>query len=205
MELRCWRCAAVIASSDRFCTQCRAGIGSGTSLSTGGPRLDLAAFKDLTPARKYLAMLAVVALIGGLINYAMQHRETEKTIREAEQQLASIDPVLRDQLMQEKIGMTWAQAVKHDRGLVDLTLGFNLGLCAAYIGLFFWARRNAVVAASIALALYVGVIILNLAFDHKTLLQGVPLKIVFIAGLVAAIGTAQRERQRAAAAAAAAV
>ena len=94
--------------------------------------------------------------------------------------------------------MTWAQAVKHDRGQVKLLLGINIALAAIYLGLFFWARRNALAATVIALILFITVIAVNAVLDPKTLPQGILVKILFIAALAAAVSAAQRERKLAA-------
>lgn len=175
-------------------------MGSGTSVRAGGSTapLDLEASNKISKARKWLLAISVLTLVTGFIFYAIQRSEVEKQIRDAEAQMASIDPAVRDAMLKEKIGMTWAQAIKHDRGQVNLLLGINIALAAIYLGLFFWARRNALAATVIALILFITVIAVNAALDPKTLPQGILVKILFIAALAAAISAAQRERKLAA-------
>jgi hypothetical protein len=174
-------------------------MGGGTSVASSGPaKLDLDAVKKITKARKWLLALSILTLITGFGMYALQRSEVDKQIRDAEAQMASIDPATRDAMLKDKIGMTWAQAVKHDRGQVKLLLGVNIALAAIYLGLFFWARRNALAATVTALILFITVHAINAVLDPKTLPQGIVIKILFIAALAAAISAAQRERKLAA-------
>jgi hypothetical protein len=76
-----------------------------------------------------------LTLGSGLVFYALQHSEVEKQIRDAEAQTAQMDPAARDALLKERIGMTWEQAKRHDRGQVNLLLGVNIGLGVIVIAL----------------------------------------------------------------------
>ena len=181
------------------------GGGGGTSIAggtgTGTPSsrpLDLEASAKIGKARKWLLAVSILTLVTGFIFYAIQRSDVEKQIRDAEAMTASIDPATRDALFKEKTGMTWAQAVKHDRGQVKLLLGVNIALAAIYLGLFFWARRNALGAAVTALILFITVHAINAVLDPKTIVQGILVKILFVAALAAAISAAQRERKLAA-------
>jgi hypothetical protein len=195
MESRCWRCNALIAAHERFCATCGAGIGGGTSLETTPGRVDLDAVTKISKARKWLLAVSILTLLTGFVFYAIQRSDVEKQIREATAQLASVDPATRDATLKEQIGMTWAQAVRHDRNQVKLLLGVNIGLAVLYLGLFFWARRNALAATVTALILFVTVIAINAVLEPATLAQGLVVKALFIAALAAAISAAQRERK----------
>lgn len=146
-------------------------------------------------ARKWLMAISIITLISGFIFYAINKDSVEKQIREAEAQIADIDPVQRDEIMKEQTGMTWAEAVAHDRGQVSLLLFINIGLAIVYLGMWFWAKRNPLAATVTALLLFVTVIFVNAAYDPKTLAQGIIVKIFFIAALAKAIGAAQEERK----------
>lgn len=98
-------------------------------------------------------------------------------------------------MLKDKVGMTWAEVVRHDRNQVKLLLGVNIGLAAIYLGLFFWARRNPLAATVTALILFITVIAINAVLEPATLAQGILVKILFIAALAAAISAAQRERK----------
>lgn len=161
-------------------------------------RLGLDALKQISQARKWLLAISILTLVSGLVFYGLQRHEVENNIRDVAAQTAGMDPAMRDQLLRERVGMTWAEVVKHDRAMVKLLLGANIALAAIYVGLFFWARRNALAATVTALVLFVAVIAVSAALDPKTLVYGIPVKIAFIAVLVAAITAALRERKLAA-------
>ncbi len=146
-------------------------------------------------ARKWLMAISIITLLSGLVFYSINKSEVEKQIRDAEIQIANIDPVQRDEIMKQQTGMTWAEAVAHDRGQVNLLLFINIGLAIVYLGMWFWAKRNALAATVTALLLFITVIFVNAAYEPKTLAQGIIVKIFFIVALIKAIGAAQEERK----------
>jgi len=178
------------------------GGGGGTSVgggsTAGGGAGDGDASNKISKARKWLLAISILTLVSGFIMFAIQQSEVEKQIRAAEAQIANIDPATRDAIFKEKIGMTWDQAVKHDRGQVKLLLGVNIALAAIYLGLFYWARRNALAATVTALILFITVYAISAVLEPKTLYQGILIKILFVAALAGAISAAQRERRLAA-------
>jgi hypothetical protein len=196
METRCGRCAAVMAPGERFCAACGAAI-DGASPVTPPPR-DPDESTPITRARKWLLAISILTLLTGGFFYIYQRGELEKQIRDAEAQTSHMGPAERDAMLQNQIGMTWAEAIKHDRGQLNLLLGANLALAAIYFGLFYWARRNALAATVIALLLFITVHAISAVLDPKTLMYGILVKVLFIAALVAAISAAQRERKLAA-------
>jgi hypothetical protein len=94
--------------------------------------------------------------------------------------------------------MTWEEAKAHDRGQVKLLLAINIGLSAMFLGMWVWARRNALAASVTALLVFITVIGVNAVVEPKTLAQGIIVKIFFIAALAKAISVAQAERRAAA-------
>src|SRR5262245_22258826 len=132
-ESACPKCGVKVTADDKFCAACGAGVtvlADGTVLSSDpipsasvAGRLD--ADRKLGVARKWLLAISIITLCSGFVFYAIQKSEVEKQIRDAEAQLANIDPGVRDQMLKEKIGMTWDEAVAHDRGMVTLTLVIN--------------------------------------------------------------------------------
>lgn len=119
----------------------------------------------------------------------------EEQIRTAEAQIAGMDPETVDAMMKQQVGMTWAEAKAHDRGQVNLLLFVDIGLSAAFLGMWVWAKRNALAASVTALLIFITVIGINAVFDPKTLAQGIIVKIFFIAALAKAISVAQAERR----------
>jgi hypothetical protein len=163
------------------------------------PPIDLAADRKMTVARKWLFAVSVLTLLSGLVFYAINKSEVDDQIRKAEAQMAGLSPEERDaRLMASELHMTWDQIVKHDRGMVNLQLAVNIGLTIAFLGLWFWAKRNVLAASVTALLLFITVILVNAAIEPGTIYQGIIVKVLFIAALARAIGAAQQERRLAA-------
>ena len=203
MELRCWRCAAVVASQEQACAACGAGVGGGTAVQRRGPgRVDLGALHALGPTRRWLLALSALALVSGLLFYALQRSQVEGMIHQVEKRTPEGYESARDAMYEHRFGMTWAEVIQHDRRVEKLALGVNLGLAAIYFGLVFWARRNPRVAAAIAPIPLVAAVVIDRALVPRTLtlvpiksMFLVPLFLVslFVVPLVRAITTALRE------------
>jgi hypothetical protein len=199
---KCPKCATDVAAGEKFCAACGASVVAGVAAPVQMPPevIGLGMERDVRigRARKWLMAISIITLVSGFIFYALGKDEVEKQIREAEIQIANIDPETRDQLMKQETGMTWEEAKAHDRGQVNLLLFVNIGLAIVYFGLWIWAKRNALAATVTALLLFITVIFVNAAYEPKTLGQGIIVKIFFIAALAKAIGAAQEERKIAA-------
>jgi len=193
-ELRCLRCAAAVAENEKFCAACGAAVGTAIPQDPP-PKIDLDASGKLGTARKWLLAVSILTLLSGFVIFALNRSSVEDQIRHAEAQTAGMDPAQRDQLMMQNVHMTWDQAVAHDRGQVNLLLGVNIGLAAIYLGLFFFAKKNALTASVIALFLFVTVIAVSAVFEPTTLAQGIIVKILFIGALAKAISAALQERK----------
>lgn len=186
-------------ASERFCTTCGVGLAiTGASVVAQDPlptATSFAASAKLGTARKWLLAISIITLVSGLIFYAIQKSEVDKQVREAEVATAGMDPAERDQVMLREVGMTFQEAIDHDRGMVTLLLVTNLGLAVIYLGLWFWAKRQPFTASVVALLLFLTVIIISAVIDPKTLAQGILVKILFIAALAKAISAGSAERR----------
>ena len=206
----CSKCGAAITATEKFCAACGAAVGSnaesGTPNATDTPaalpyaidtRGALVAEREqkLKTARKWLVAISIITLLSGFVFYAIGSEEVEKQIRDAEAQTSGIDPVVRDQLMKQQTGMTFSEAVAHDRGQVTLLLAINIGLAIAYLVLWQWAKKNALAATVVALLLFITTIGVNAVMEPATLAQGIIVKILFIAALSKAVSSAQEERK----------
>jgi hypothetical protein len=198
MDATCPKCGAAIAAGEKFCAACGTAVGigiSGKAIYQDPPPTSTASASDreaaYARARKWLVAVSILTLLTGIIFYAIQRNEVEDQIRQAEHTTAGMDPDVRDAAMKAKIGMTFQQAIDHDRGQVNLLLAVNIGLAAFYLGMWFWAKRNARAATVTALLMFITVIVVNAAVDPKTLAQGIIVKIFFIAALAKAIQVAR--------------
>lgn len=146
-------------------------------------------------ARKWLLAVSILTFITGIVFYFIQKEAVEKQHRDAERQMEGMDPAERDARLKTVIGMTWEEAVAHDRGAVRLLLYINLGLGGVYLLLWRWALSNAFAAALVALLLFVTVHVVNAIVEPKSLAQGWLVKIFFTAALLKALNAAYQERQ----------
>lgn len=202
----CPACAAQIVPGEKFCAACGAAITApGPALGTGVVVQDLPpvyARPDgaaaVSKARKWLVWVSIITVVTGLVFYVIQSGEVEKQITEARRATAGIDPAELDARFQQAVGMTFDQAIEHDRGTVRLLLVVNLGLAALYLVLWWWAKRKPLPATLIALLVFVTVMVVSAVFEPSTIYQGILVKIFFTLALVRAVTAAAEERKLAA-------
>ena len=216
--IRCPRCAAVVAFGERFCAACGSPViaqaaasrpapqGSGTTLNdpvlkapgtvpqdpvpVSTPLVDLDAKRRLGTARKWLLAISILMAASAPILFALAKSDLEKQITTMSAQAGEMGDAAP---MQD--GRTFGQAKHHARGMLNLGLAVYLGVAAVFLGLWFWAKRNALAACVVALLLYVTKIVFEAVIDKDTIYQGLIIKIFFIAALASAISAAQRERK----------
>jgi hypothetical protein len=201
MTRNCPSCGAAIeSSSETFCAACGHKLrSSDEEIAANIARSQ--ADESLRQARKWLMIVAVLTWVSGAIFYFLGKAEVDKQIAQAERQTAGISPELRDQVMKRETGMTFQEAVDHDRGQVRLLLVVNIVLGAIYVGLWLWAAKAPLPATVIALLIFVTVVVVNVIIDPKTLAQGIIVKIAVIGGLGSAVAAAVKSRAAAARAA----
>lgn len=197
--MNCPKCGVGVTADEKFCSGCGAGIavsGDGAVIlyDRVAPATSLSN-PHLGTARKWLLAISIITLISGFVFYAINKSDMEKQLHDAEMQLAHLAPAERDAALQQAVGMSWDEVVAHDRGLVNMLLAVNVGLAVIYLGLWFWARKNAYAASLVALLLFVTVIVASAVWEPSTLAQGVLVKFLFLAALIKAV-TAGREERR---------
>src|SRR5687767_965342 len=103
---KCPKCATDVAAGEKFCAACGAAVVEGVSRPADMPPevigLGLERDARIGRARKWLMAISIITLISGFIFYAIGKSEVEKQIREAEMQIAHIDPTTRDELMKQE-------------------------------------------------------------------------------------------------------
>lgn len=205
---RCAGCGADLPEHDAFCTACGAPV-SGRSPSPS-PSADAAPAVP-RPARHrrrvgdrtrrksigratgwVLAVAIMFAVFGTVMGFI--------TAEQADQAHANFSRFESDELV-ELMGETQTAAEWHRRFDAETRGVFlvNYVLAAVMLGLWFWARRSAFPALLTALCVYLAVIVLNVAVDPGTLLQGLLIKILVISalglGVKAAVGQRAAERE----------
>jgi hypothetical protein len=99
--------------------------------------------------------------------------------------------------------LTWVSAVvfyflqqgQVEAGQMNLVLAINVALGFLYLGMWVWARRNPLAAATIALLTFVTVHFVDAILDPKSIIQGIFVKILFVAALIGAVRAAFEARR----------
>jgi hypothetical protein len=148
--------------------------------------------------RTVILVVAILALLGGIVFYFLGSSNVETEITKVENQIAAFTPEQRaafDANIQSQSGMSWEEAKASDRGAVRLQLATNVGLSLLYFGLWIWAKKNTLGAAMVALSVYVTVVVGSAIFDPKTIAQGIIMKIIIVSALVSAISSEFKVRR----------
>jgi hypothetical protein len=154
--------------------------------------------RKINSGRGTILAVAILTFFGGLLMFFLGQAEVEKEIEKVEQQIASFTAEQRasfEKKIHETTGRSWDQVVASDRGRVRLLLVTNLALTVLYVGLWVWAKRNALGAALVALVVYATVVVASAIFDPRTLAQGLIVKVIVVSGLVSAVSSAYRVRR----------
>jgi len=191
----CPQCAGPIAFGEQFCPACGHKMAAPARPSVAAAYQRRGQESTVRKGRGWILAVSILTLLWSFVQFAVGKSTVEKEIEQAERQLAHLDPEERDAHFKKNIGMTWEEAIAHDRGQVTLLFAINLALAAIYFGLWFWAARNAFTAALIALLLFITVALISAIVDPKTLLQGILIKVLFIAALSKAVSAAYAERK----------
>jgi hypothetical protein len=141
-----------------------------------------------------LMAMSVISLLSGLFFYVMQKREVEQWIGNQERAVSELSPAERDALTTDD-GANWGDRKAEAHFGVLLVLILNVGLALAYLGTWFWAKRNALHASVAALLLCIAVIVGDAAYDPSTLKNGWLVRILFIVALCKAIAAAREEQK----------
>jgi hypothetical protein len=154
--------------------------------------------RKIQSGRGAILAVAILTFLGGIVFFFLGQAEVEKQIAPVERQIATFNSAQRaafEQGIHEKTGMSWDEAVASDRGRVKMLLATNLGLTVLYLGLWVWAKKNALGAALVALAVYATVVVGSAIFDPATIAQGIFMKVAIVAALVSGVSSAYKFRR----------
>jgi hypothetical protein len=194
--VRCPKCRGWVAKGEKFCSAC------GAKIPTRADRIRAAnrskqkqeTLQSVNRGRRWMLIVAVLTLFGGVFSYFAGMSEIDKQIREAEAGFVGLTPAERDASLQKETGMTWQELIDHDRGVVQFQ-GVILGVLGAiYLGLWWWSQTNAFAAALIALLLYITANLVAAMVDPTSLLKGFIVKGVIIVALFSAVSAGYRQR-----------
>jgi hypothetical protein len=194
--LKCHLCGAALRDADEFCGEC--GARAKEAPLHGADKLwsdEVEA--SVKKASKWILAIAIMFLVFGTFMGFLQKGATDKA-------LANIGQYQDD--------MRWSVPVKgktvtvaelrrmiHFEYYAVFAMNYFLGL--VMFAIFFWSKKSPFSAFVTAMAVYLGVIVLNTVVDPKTILQGLIVKVAVIAaltnGIKAAIPTRGLARGRA--------
>jgi hypothetical protein len=200
----CPKCQASMAPGENFCPAC--GFKLQSTPEEKQARFDTLRtisenqknLQKIRSGRGWILAVSIIMLVSGFILYFVGCEQVEKEIRPIEAQMAKATAEERaafDAKVKEKTGMTWDQAVAHDRGMVTALFVTNLILAVVYFGLWIWAKGQPFPAALIALLIFLAVQVVNLILDPKMLAQGWLIKVLIVAGLGSAVSAAYKHRK----------
>ncbi|HEX7897505.1 MAG TPA: zinc ribbon domain-containing protein [Planctomycetota bacterium] len=191
----CPKCAGPIALGELFCPACGHKMAPPARPSAAAAYQRRGEESTVRTGRGWILAVSILTLLWSFVQFGIGKSEVEKQIANAERQLENVDPEARDEHFKKTIGMTWDEAIAHDRGQVTLLFVINLALAGLYFGLWWWASRNAFTAALIALILFISVALISAIVDPKTIVQGILVKVLFIAALSKAVSAAYAQRK----------
>jgi len=177
--IKCGSCGAGAKPYDRFCGKC------GAAMPTAEDHQNLKKVKEAVVS---IRVLAVLFFISGLLLWFATKTQADDAIGKLG--LREMDP---DAVVPHEIsGRQWTagELLKELTWEPTGVLLVNMILCAAMVGLSFWARRSPLPAVLAATATYAVVLVTNAIADPRTLGQAVIVKIIIIAFLIKGIRAA---------------
>ena len=139
-------------------------------------------------AAQMVGILAVLFFLGGLLGYVMAQDTKNKALAN----LAGLDANATVTL--DGVNHNVAELRKQVENEPTMVLVVNFTLTVIFIGLYFWARKAPFPAIVTAFAVFVVVHFVNFLFDPTTIVQGLLIKIIGVAVLVAGIKAALADR-----------
>ncbi|MCU0725967.1 MAG: zinc ribbon domain-containing protein [Planctomycetes bacterium] len=192
----CPSCGAALARRDEFCPGCgaavppelRAAALEASRARRGRPGTGRWATRDrrgkVASARTALLVIAIFVVLGaGWVAFQVLSAKTDLDRADPRQRFAMDGRMVT---VDELRGML-------DRALL-IALALNLGLAAAFMGLWFWARRNPLGAILVGLGLFLAIHTLAFVLDPTTLLSGIIVKVAVVVFLLIGLRAAVIDR-----------
>jgi len=194
--VRCPKCRGWVAKGEKFCSAC------GAKIPTRADRMravqqnrDRQETEDkVNRGRRWMLIVAILTLLASVISHFSGMSNLEKRRREAESEFSGMTPAERDAQLKEEIGMTWEEALADERGQVLLQTTVLVALGVVYLGLWWWAQKNAFAAALTALLLFGTVQFISFLMEPASVFRGLIIKIPIVLALSTAVSAGYRQR-----------
>jgi hypothetical protein len=194
--VRCPKCRTAVEKGEKFCASC------GAKIPTRADRVRALHRKrerqetdqQINRGRRWMLIVAVLTLFGGVFTYFSGTSDVEKQIKAADAAFEGMTSAERDAQVKATVGMTWQEAIDHDRGMVTFQTVVLGALGVAFIGLWWWAQTNPFAAALIALLLYITSLLVGALVDPTSLLKGFIVKGIVAVALFSAVSAGYRQR-----------
>lgn len=196
----CPGCGKATQAQDAFCNHCgidlaeahavarRMAENRAESKRRRGSRASASRRGKMLSAGRMLLILGALFLVFGTFS-GFQVRRQAAT---AHARLHDYGP---DEVLEfEGAAVTVAELRRSIDFEVVAAFGTNYLLAGIMVALFFWAKRSPFPATLTGLCVYLVVLVLNAVVEPATLLKGVVLKVLIIAGLVGGMNAALAER-----------
>lgn len=187
----CSGCSAFLDVGSAFCASCGRPVMTKPASAPplfGSSIVEADRRGRVRKASKWLVALSVIFAIYGT-GYGLYARSQAS---DAKARLAELDD---DQSFEvEGKSYTVGELEKQIDREVYLLFGLNYFLALVMFALYLWSRTSPFPAMVTGLCVYLAVIVLNAAFEPKTLAQGLILKFFFISAMLAGIKAALQER-----------
>jgi len=194
--VRCPKCRAGVDKGEKFCAACGAKIPTRAdrvrALNRKRERQETE--QQINRGRRWMLIVAVLTLFGGVFTYFSGASDVEKQIKAADEAFEGMTPAERDAQLKASIGMTWQEAIEHDRGMVTFQSVVLGALGVVFVGLWWWAQTNPFAAALIALLLYITSLLVGALVDPASLLKGFIVKGIVAVALFSAVSAGYRQR-----------
>lgn len=200
----CDACGKPVFKSDDFCEACGARVDAATkerlaaairfkredreARAVQEEQLGAQRKVKVRKASQMIGVLAVLFLLGGIVQTFMSRSTADKALQNLSQYAATDTVTIEG--VEHNVGALRAE-VENEPTMV---LAVNLTLVAIFIGLYVWARRSPFPAIITAFAVFVVVHFVNFLINPSTILQGVFIKFIGVTILVAGIKAAVADR-----------
>jgi len=195
--MTCPKCGQTeIRPEEAFCPACGAKLGMTADEKTHAAA-HTAAEKAAVRARGWILAVAILTWIGAVVFYFIQQGQVEDQIKQVESQSHGMSAEDRDRVFKQSTGMTFDEAVEHDRGQVRLNLYVNIGLGVFFLLMWLWSKKNLLAAAVVSLLAFLTAQVVYAINEPESLMRGVYVKVAVIIALSSAIAAAFKVRQTA--------